>query len=100
MNTDLTRRSLLRGLLGNGAAVYMGLPVLDALLDFNGIAYADGARLPIRFGTYFWGLGLTDTPAGTRWVPATWPGPPDCSSGGRPVRPRRRPRRRHWPDWR
>ena len=30
----------------------------------------DGAKLPVRFGTYFWGLGLTDTPTGgTRWVP-------------------------------
>jgi hypothetical protein len=27
--------------------------------------------LPVRFGTYFWGLGLTDTPTGgTRWVPS------------------------------
>ncbi len=32
--------------------------------------FADGAKLPVRFGTYFWGLGLTDTPTGgTRWVP-------------------------------
>ncbi len=63
------RRTLLRGMLGGGA-VYMGLPVLDAFLDINGKAYADGAPLPTRFGTYFWGLGLTDTPAGgTRWVP-------------------------------
>ena len=39
-------------------------------LNGNGIAFADGAKLPVRFGTYFWGLGLTDTPTGgTRWVP-------------------------------
>ncbi len=63
------RRSLLRGVMGGGA-VYMGLPILDAFLDINGKAFADGAKLPVRFGTYFWGLGLTDTPAGgTRWVP-------------------------------
>jgi hypothetical protein len=63
------RRSLLRGLLG-GTGVVVGLPALDLFLDGNGQAWADGAKLPTRFGTYFWGLGLTDTPAGgTRWVP-------------------------------
>ncbi len=40
---------------------------------------ANGAPLPTRFGTYFWGLGLTDTPswrnalgaeAGWRWLRA------------------------------
>jgi hypothetical protein len=52
-----------------GSAVCMGLPALDIFLDGNGKAWADGVKLPTRFGTYFWGLGLTDTPAGTRWVP-------------------------------
>ncbi|GAB1263268.1 DUF1552 domain-containing protein [Aurantivibrio infirmus] len=65
------RRSLLRGMLG-GSAVCVGLPVLDVFLNGNGSAFADGTKLPTRFGTYFWGLGLTDTPAGgTRWVPPT-----------------------------
>ena len=60
---------MLRGLLG-GAGIGLGLPALDIFLDGNGKAYADGAKLPVRFGTYFWGLGLTDTPTGgTRWVP-------------------------------
>ena len=64
-----SRRSVLRGILG-GSAVYMGLPALDVFLNGNGTALADGAPLPTRFGTYFWGLGLTDTPTGgTRWVP-------------------------------
>jgi hypothetical protein len=63
------RRSLLRGMLG-GTGVVLGLPALDIFLDGNGQAWADGAKLPTRFGTYFWGLGLTDTPTGgTRWVP-------------------------------
>jgi len=57
------RRSLMRGLLG-GAGVVVGLPALDLFLDGNGVAWADGAKLPTRFGTYFWGLGLTDTPTG------------------------------------
>lgn len=71
MSLKFNRRSVLRGMLG-GSAVYMGLPALDVFLNSNGTAFADGAKLPVRFGTYFWGLGLTDTPAGgTRWVPKT-----------------------------
>lgn len=67
----LARRTLLRGILG-GAAVNMSLPLLNVFLNENGNAYADGSMIPPRFGTYFWGLGLTDTPAGgTRWVPST-----------------------------
>lgn len=69
MSLRFNRRSLMRGLLG-GAGVCVGLPALDAFLNGNGTAWAEGAKLPTRFGTYFWGLGLTDTPAGgTRWVP-------------------------------
>jgi len=68
MTPRFNRRSLMRGLLG-GTTVCMGLPALDIFLDGHGKAWADGAKLPTRFGTYFWGLGLTDTPAGTRWVP-------------------------------
>lgn len=70
MSLRFSRRSVLKGMLGS-TAVYMGLPVLDAFLNGNGTAFADGAKLPVRFGTYFWGLGLTDTPTGgSRWVPA------------------------------
>ncbi len=69
MSFRFNRRSLLRGMIG-GASVGMGLPLLNVFLNTNGTAYADGAPIPVRFGTYFWGLGLTDTPAGgTRWVP-------------------------------
>jgi hypothetical protein len=71
MNARFNRRSLLRGLLG-GSAICIGVPALDMFLNANGNAWADGAKLPVRFGTYFWGLGLTDTPTGgTRWVPKT-----------------------------
>ena len=70
MNLAVNRRTFLRGML-NGAAVCVGLPFLDRFLNGNGTAFADGAVLPVRFGTYFWGLGLTDTPTGgTRWVPS------------------------------
>ena len=70
MSLFFNRRSFLRGML-RGTAVCVGIPILDLFLDGNGIVYADGAKLPVRFGTYFWGLGLTDTPTGgTRWVPS------------------------------
>jgi hypothetical protein len=71
MSLRFNRRSLMRGLLGGGT-VALGIPALDIFLDGHGAAWADGKRLPTRFGTYFWGLGLTDTPnGGTRWVPKT-----------------------------
>ena len=67
--SKFTRRSLLRGALG-GPAVCMGIPALDLFLDGNGKAYANGQKLPVRFGTWFWGLGLTPTvDGGSRWVP-------------------------------
>ncbi|MEC8860774.1 MAG: DUF1552 domain-containing protein [Pseudomonadota bacterium] len=71
MKTKINRRSVLKGILG-GATVGVGLPLLNVFLNENGNAYADGSVIPTRFGTYFWGLGLTDTPTGgTRWVPQT-----------------------------
>ncbi len=67
--TVFTRRSLMRGMLG-GTAVAVGLPTLDMFLNGNGNAYAEGAKLPTRFGLYFWGLGLTTKSDGTSlWVP-------------------------------
>lgn len=55
----LTRRSMLRGVLG-GATVYLGLPILDCHLNSSGTAFADtNAPLPIRFGTWYWGMGQT-----------------------------------------
>ena len=56
---ELSRRTLLRGTLG-GMAVNVGLPFLDCLLNENGTALAaTGRPLPVRFGTWFWGLGFT-----------------------------------------
>ena len=55
----VTRRSVLRGALG-GATVGISLPFLDAFLNENGTALAaTGAPLPVRFGTWYWGLGHT-----------------------------------------
>jgi hypothetical protein len=53
-----SRRAVLRGMLGAGA-VSVALPFLDCFLNNNGTALADGAPLPTRFGTWFWGCGLT-----------------------------------------
>src|SRR6185295_12407275 len=70
MMRALPRRRLLRGMLG-GAAVSLALPFLDCFLDDTGAALAapeggkGGAPLPVRFGTWFWGCGVTPQ----RWVP-------------------------------
>jgi hypothetical protein len=66
MAKKFSRRDVLRGAV-NGVAVAVALPTLDMFLTGNGVAFADGAALPTRFGTYFWGLGLTPG----RWVPKT-----------------------------
>src|SRR5690606_19462016 len=56
--TTLTRRRVLRGMM-NGAAVTVALPLLNSFLNDNGTALASGARMPVRFGTWGWGLGIT-----------------------------------------
>jgi hypothetical protein len=55
---NIRRRSLLRGMF-RGGAVSVALPFLDCFLNTNGTALASGAPLPVRFGTWYWGLGLT-----------------------------------------
>jgi len=54
----LSRRAILRGTVA-GAGVTVALPFLDCVLNGNGNALASGAPLPVRFGTWFWGLGTT-----------------------------------------
>lgn len=67
----LTRRRLLRGAAGAiGAAV--GLPLLDAMLNDNGDAMAQGMPIPKRFGEWYWGNGVVadfwfPTGAGPTW---------------------------------
>ena len=50
----ITRRDVLRGMLG-GAAVSVGLPPLEAMFNLSGTAYAAGGGFPLRFGLFFWG---------------------------------------------
>src|ERR1700744_428549 len=54
----LNRRKVLRGVV-NGSAVTVALPLLNCFLNGNGTALADGTAMPGRFGTWFWGLGMT-----------------------------------------
>jgi hypothetical protein len=52
------RRRVLRGIL-NGGLVTVGLPLLNCFLDGNGQALAGGESIPLRFGTWFWGCGMS-----------------------------------------
>jgi len=61
----ISRRHILRGTLAGGA-VSVGLPVLDCMLNANGTALASGAPLPVRYGTWFYGCGLSPK----RWAPS------------------------------
>lgn len=65
MKRKISRRTVLRGMAG-GAAVSLGLPLLEIFLNDNGTALAQGAPLPLRFGTWFWGCGMNPD----RWIPA------------------------------
>ena len=53
---QLGRRTVLRGMVGGGM-VTLGLPVLEAMLDAHGEAFADGSTPPVRFMVWFWGDG-------------------------------------------
>jgi hypothetical protein len=53
----VSRRFALRGALG-GIGVAMWLPVLDAMCNNNGNAFAAGEALPTSFGIWFWGNGI------------------------------------------
>ena len=79
MSRPISRRTVLRGIMG-GAAVSLGLPLLDCFLNGNGTALAQGAPLPLRFGTWFWGCGMNPD----RWVPsaegATFELPPELAA--------------------
>jgi hypothetical protein len=73
-NTIISRRAVLRGVVG-GAAVSIGLPPLQAMFNANGTAYAQGAAIPKRLGVFFWGNGVkldrwTPANTGTGWTPS------------------------------
>ena len=57
MKKKLSRRRVLRGIV-SGSAVTIGLPLLNCFLNDNGTAWASGEKMPVRFGTWAWGLGM------------------------------------------
>ncbi len=59
----LSRRTVLRGALATGTAISVPLPILDIMLNSNGTAFAQGAPLPKRYCTWFFGNGI---------IPALW----------------------------
>ncbi|MEZ4446982.1 MAG: DUF1552 domain-containing protein [Polyangiaceae bacterium] len=62
----LPRRTVLRGLVG-GSAVALALPMLEAMLNPNGDRLVNGAELPVRFISWFWGNGKKSD----KWNPDT-----------------------------
>ncbi len=62
----VSRRFALRGVL-SGIGVAMWLPVLDAMCNDHGTAFAAGAPLPTSFGVFFWGNGIHPE----HWTPPT-----------------------------
>ncbi len=63
-NFKLSRRRMLRGLVG-GSSVVVGLPILEAMLNTHGTALANGSELPLRFMTWYWADGIVID----RWEP-------------------------------
>jgi hypothetical protein len=73
---SLSRRRVLRGMLG-GTAVSVSLPLLEVFLNDNGTAFAaTGQPLPARFGTWFWGLGVNHNVFTPKTVGADYELPP------------------------
>ena len=58
--SKISRRRFLKGTL-NGGAITVGLPLLDCFLNDSGTALADGTPIPQRFGTWSWGLGMSES---------------------------------------
>jgi hypothetical protein len=66
-NLKVSRRFALRGAL-SGIGVSLWLPILDAMCNEHGDAFAAGDALPTTFGVWFWGNGVHAqywTPDGT-----------------------------------
>jgi Protein of unknown function (DUF1552) len=62
----LPRRTVLRGMVAGGIGVTLPLPRMAGMLNGNGTAYASGAALPTRYGTWFFGNGINPP----EWVPS------------------------------
>ena len=78
----LSRRRILKGMLG-GSAVTVGLPFLDCFLNENGTALASGLEMPVRFGTWGYGLGGTTSVFVPKKLGADYDLPPEIESWAR-----------------
>lgn len=77
--SKLSRRRVLRGML-SGSAVTVTLPLLDCFLNGNGTALASGAPIPQRFGTWSWGLGMSEAIFVPRKTGPNFDLPPEIAS--------------------
>jgi len=75
----LNRRRVLKGIL-NGGAVTVALPLLDCFLNENGTALASGLSMPVRFGTWGYGLGGTTGVFVPKKLGADYDLPPEISA--------------------
>jgi len=78
-----SRRHALKGMV-SGVGVSLWLPVLDAMCNDSGTAFAAGDPLPTTFGIFFWGNGIY--PGTDKWTPTAtgdgtaWSLPPALST--------------------
>ena len=81
----LSRRAMLRGF----GSVAIGLPILDAMLDKKGEAFADSTPIPSRFLVCFMGqsLGGDSDTSPTQWVPTNMGAGYDLKAGLAPIQP-------------
>jgi len=69
--SKFNRRRVLRGMV-DGGALTVALPLLNIFLNGNGTALADGKPMPVRFGTWYWGLGVNKSIFVPKKTGANW----------------------------
>jgi hypothetical protein len=67
----VSRRFALQGAVG-GIGVSLWLPILDAMCNDHGTAFAQGEALPTSFGIFFWGNGFEPGEALPSGSGASW----------------------------
>ena len=77
--SKLSRRRVLKGML-NGSVYTVTLPFLNCFLNDNGTALASGAPIPQRFGTWSWGLGMSEAIFVPRKTGPNFDLPPEIAS--------------------